>query len=211
VTETTCQECQHDLAAYIDREREVGTPAAVREYPYVWWHTIVCHECFTTYQMTGALLDAEQRGALARLADVVQAVRSAAAVPARSPRLLKRLHIPRQFLSRTLGIQPLLGIMRGAERDDTVLFDEAASGYTITLSVQKQVDATWNVIVIVTPPMRGQAVLTFGTTVFRAAFNQDGQATIAGIPADLLTASDGPDMDLAIEPEPVEPDALETA
>jgi hypothetical protein len=207
VTETTCQDCQDDLAAYIDCEQDNGTPAAVRAYPHVWWHLIICPECFTTYQMTRVLLDAERHGELAPLVDVVQPGRSTV-VPL--PRLLKRLHIPRRFLSRTLAAQPLLGIMRGAGEEDTVLFDEAASGYTMTLSVQKQADARWRVTVGVAPPITGQVVLTFGTTVFRAPFDADGQAVIANVPADLLTGSDGPDMDLSIEPDTGEPDTPDT-
>jgi len=207
VTETTCQNCQNDLATYIDIEHAAGISAAVHAYPHVWWHLIICPECFTTYQMTRVLLDAERHGDLTPLVDVVQPGRSTL-VPL--PRLLKRLHIPRRFLSHTLAAQPLLGIMRGAGEEDTVLFDEAASGYTMTLSVQKQADANWNVMVSVAPPITGQVVLTFGTTMFRAPFDAHGQAVIANVPPDLLTGSDGPDMDLAIEPESAEPDTSDT-
>lgn len=217
LAETTCQQCQDDLAAYIDLERDAGTLVAAQSYPHVLWHLMLCPECFTTYQMTNALLDAEQRGTLVPLRDLVQPAHPAATVapvpvpPERLPRLFKRLHIPRIFLSRTLAVQPLLGIMRGSADADTVLLDESASGYTMTLSVQRQDDGSWNVLVTVVPPMRGQIALTFGTTIFRAPFNAAGQAIIPNLPDTLLTASEGPDMDLSIEPESTDPDPSATA
>jgi hypothetical protein len=81
VADTSCEACQYDMAAYIDLEWEAGTPTAVREYPHVWWHTVVCSDCFTTYQMTTVLVAAERQGELMPLAAVVRSKGSALPPP----------------------------------------------------------------------------------------------------------------------------------
>lgn len=211
VTQTTCEECQDDLASYIDLEQEQGTRAAAHAYPHVWWHLIVCSECFSTHHMITLLVEAEQRGELAPMPLAYPALTTPPDHDTRphptpptmlqhTPQLLERLYIPRSFLQTTLAAQPLLGLVRGGGPDDTVLLsEEAPGGYMITLSVQQQSDADWTVIVAVAPPIAGHVLLIFGATTFRAAFNSEGRVTIGNVPAELLTSPNGPDMDLSIE------------
>jgi hypothetical protein len=54
----TCDQCQDDLAAYIDLERDAGSVQAIRAHPHVWWHLLICSDCITTYQI---VLDSIQK------------------------------------------------------------------------------------------------------------------------------------------------------
>lgn len=190
----TCEECQDELDTYIDIEREDGTLAAFEAYPSLWWHLVLCEDCYETYRLTNVLIDAQADGTLPPLPLPVPR-----AVKPDRPRLLKQLRIPHLFLSRTLSVQPLLGVARGADDGDMVLIEEEAEGYTITLSVQKQSATTWSVIMNVEPPVDGTVMLTLGATQFRVPFDEHGRAEITNVAEAVLTGTEGPDMLLAIE------------
>ncbi|MCG8353122.1 MAG: hypothetical protein MI924_35600 [Chloroflexales bacterium] len=64
---TTCAECQHDLAAYIDEESQASFISAYKAYPHVWWHLWTCADCAQTYQLVSTIRDAEQNGDLVPL------------------------------------------------------------------------------------------------------------------------------------------------
>lgn len=194
VVSITCEECQDELDAYIDIEHKEGTLAAFEAYPSIWWHLVLCEDCYETYRLTNVLIDAQADGTLPPMPlPAPQAVR-----PVR-PWLLKQFRIPQRFLSHTLSVQPLLGVARGNDDSDMVLIEEQAEGYTITLSVQKQSAATWNVIMNVDPSIHGTVVLTLGDAQFRAPFDAHGRAKVGDIAESVFTDSEGPDMVLAIE------------
>src|SRR5215213_7057658 len=65
-TSISCEACQADLPAYIDREAE-NPAAAAAMYPHVWWHLWTCEECAQTYEFTHMLLDAQREGQIAPL------------------------------------------------------------------------------------------------------------------------------------------------
>jgi uncharacterized protein YbaR (Trm112 family) len=72
---TTCPECQYDLAAYIDEECQAGFISAYKAYPHVWWHLWTCADCAQTYHLISTIRDAEQNGDLLPIhcfPDVVQ-------------------------------------------------------------------------------------------------------------------------------------------
>jgi hypothetical protein len=62
--DVTLEQCQNDLAAYIDLEHDEGLHTAIREYPHVWWHLWTSSDFAETYRLTKALVQAEQDGDL---------------------------------------------------------------------------------------------------------------------------------------------------
>src|ERR671936_761303 len=65
-TDGTTEATHADLPAYIELELE-DAMSALRSYPHVWWHLLICRECAETYWLTRTLLEAEWSGQLAAL------------------------------------------------------------------------------------------------------------------------------------------------
>jgi hypothetical protein len=188
----SCDQCQADLAALIDVEREEGPGHALRLYPNVWWHLWTCATCLEAYDVTRALLDAEQRGEL-KLPAVAQS---------RPPeRLIHLLRLTRQFLNLALPA-PSMAVARGSGDGPLVISEgPAPGGARFVLSVESQRKGNWKIAVRVTPAPAGQLVLTLGAAVFRARFDPSGLAIVSDVPAALLTAVNGPDMVVDIAPD----------
>lgn len=178
----SCQQCREDLPAYL----ECDQPAeAMRAYPEVWWHLATCAGCAETAQLTGALLEAEHAGALPPLRRALLARRQ----------LLVRL--PHQFLKRAL---PAAGPMRGGDAGRQVLSRRATpTGHAFTLSVERQPNQSWSLRAEFRPPLAGWLVLTLGSAEFRAPLDQQGNALLSELPAELLDNASGPDLLLELE------------
>jgi hypothetical protein len=185
-----CSQCLADLPAYVEHE-DAGAPGeAARAFPHVWWHLWTCAECAETYDLTRMLVLAVQHGEIS-MRSAVQLVSKV------QPRILSLLRLTRQFLNQAL---PPLAVARGDAYGPMVLSEgEAGAGHSFRLRVQAQLDATWLVEVIVTPPTKGWLVLTLGGAVYRAHFDPHGMAVVADVPAALLAAADGPDLAVGIE------------
>lgn len=67
----SCAGTQSRLAAYIDLERQ-DAHAAAEQYPDIWWHLWLCESCAATYEAVHALLDAQRRGDLKPLDDIIR-------------------------------------------------------------------------------------------------------------------------------------------
>jgi hypothetical protein len=187
------QQCQDDLASYIDMEHAEGTRAALHEYPHVWWYLWTSPELAETYRMIRLLADAEQAGSLPPLA-----------LPAHQPMtrvVLPQLRVSGSFLQRTFAGRQLLGMARGADHNTPMMVEEKTGGYMFHISVQPDDADMWNVIVTVTPPVAGCAVLTRGETTLEAALNEQGVAVIAAVPAALLTVTDDSDLVVRLRTE----------
>src|SRR5262245_35706021 len=86
----SCEQCQADLAAFI--ELELDDPAqAAASYPHVWRHLWVCWACARTYEYTHTLLAAERSGWLMSPRLVAAAQRSAP--------IIRRVRLTRQLLA----------------------------------------------------------------------------------------------------------------
>jgi predicted anti-sigma-YlaC factor YlaD len=193
-----CADCQDQLAAYIDRELEAGTKAAIQDYPQVWWHLWLCPTCAEIYQLTTALAEATQAGILPPLP-------SEYAAPAPRPRS-RNLRIQRIFLNYALPAHtPALGAIRGSRQQDTVLFADDEGSNPLTLSVQRQPDDNWRVSVRTATPLAAWLVLTLGDRSFRAYFNSQGEAIVDDVPDALLGAASGPDLVIGIEFDTADP------
>lgn len=70
VSQINCDDCQRDLAPYIDLMAERNERIAAHRYPHVWWHLGTCAACAETYQLTMALIKAEADGVLEPFAKV---------------------------------------------------------------------------------------------------------------------------------------------
>jgi hypothetical protein len=181
-----CQQCQVDLAAFVELEQQQGPRQALDTYPQVWWHLWTCAGCLETYDITRALIEAEQRGEL-KLPAII-----APALPAE--RLIHLLRLTRQFLNIAIPA-PQVAVARGSQDGPLVISEgPAPGGAHFVLSVESQRKGGWKVAVRVVPPPAGQLVLTLGTAEFRARFDASGLATVPDVPAALLTAVNGPDM-----------------
>jgi hypothetical protein len=58
----TRQQCEDDLAAFIDLEGQSGTRTAAHEYPHVWWRLWLDLDFATAYRLVTQMHDAEQAG-----------------------------------------------------------------------------------------------------------------------------------------------------
>ena len=209
-----CDECQAALDGYIDCERRHGVAAAVQRYPDVWWHLWVCEDCAEVYQLTNALVDAEEQVALPIPLAQAPAPRAwharlptppfPSTPPLSASGFLRagvgiRLQLPRAFLHAVFAPHAALGGSWSGGDDNSLFAEEQLEGYHIALHVRQRGAKHWGIGIAVTPPLSGWAVLSFGELRFRAPFDQHGQALIAGIPLELLKDRAGPDMLMTIE------------
>lgn len=204
IAATSCDQCQDDLAAYIDLERYKGTQQAIRSYPHVWWHLWVCRDCSETYRMVLALQEAEASGLLPPmpLDKMVQPATPQPKPPVQPPvtppqPMLRHLTLPRIWFARMLA--PQLGVAWGLDdEDETILHEAEDAGYHLYVGVHRT-DEHWFITVTIQPPFIGEAVVTFGTESFRGPFDLQGVAKVGPIPPALLTSPIGPDMAIALE------------
>ena len=96
----SCEQCQADLAAFI--EIELDNPAqAAATYPHVWRHLWACWACARTYEYTHMLLAAERSGWLAPPQLLVGATQRPAPI-------IRRVRLTRQILA--LAIPRMAGV-----------------------------------------------------------------------------------------------------
>jgi hypothetical protein len=195
-TSDTCDQCQADLAAFIDLEAENPALAAAT-YPHVWWHLWTCETCSQTYEFTHILLDGQRSGELAPMRLPKRTARQV--MPA-----IQRVHLPRKMLALALPQRPLARpVFRGADDDRYVLFDDTEDEperRQLTIIVEEQDERFWSMHVTVIPPPNGLIVLTAGTLRLVAPFGPDGTATITNIPSEILLGPDSPDIEIGIVP-----------
>lgn len=184
-----CGQCQKELAAYIDLEQRAGIHSAARSYPNTWWHLWSCPDCLEIYDITAALVDATQQGALALPGSGTL-----------TGRLIHLLRLTRQFLTIALPPQPALA--RGGADDAMVLSEgPAMDGAHYFLTVTAEPSGMWRISVTVTPPPAGILRLSIGDALFRARFDAAGQAIVSAVPGALLADVNGPDLVVDIEME----------
>jgi len=190
-----CEQSEEELAAFIDQEAEEGSYAAIRTYPQIWWHLWTCAVCAETYQITRSLLTAEghnhpiDRSIPAPMFGATLTLRPA-------------LRIPRRVLHRVLAASVLAAdTLRGGGGSSYVLAEKEAPEQHLTVSVQRQANGEWRISASAKPAPAGWLVLMIGITHFRARFDHQGEAFIQDIPFALLTTAEGPDLDIAIEPD----------
>lgn len=190
----TCEQCIEDLPAFIDQE-QADPGAALRDYPHVWWHLWICGDCAGVYQMTCALVEAQQAGEI-EFPELAEATN-----PGGAPSSL--IALARAFLDFVFSpATPAFAPARGSEQDPILLTEEPdGAGRMVTVSVHQQPDGAWGATIEVDPPMSGAAVLRMGEWSSRQPLSAQGVAEFADIPAALLTGPDGPDLLVELEPE----------
>jgi len=193
--EISCQQSTGDLAAFIEQEAEEGSAAAIRAQPHVWWHLWTCETCAETYEITRSLVRPDQPG--------IPAVPSMPVSLFAPPTTRKpALKLPRYFLHQALAASlPTMGVMRGSAGFRSVLAEEESPDQHLTVTVQRQTNGEWRVDVSVKPPPVGWLVLSLGRAYFRSQFDVQGDAMVRDVPFSLLTASDGPDLEIDVELE----------
>lgn len=180
-----------ELPAYLDLERTAGAATAAARFPQVWWHLWICPACAEEARLTRALLAAEEVGLLAAVPV------GAAPSPARWP----GLSLPRGFLHSAFAPQVALGAAWGEGDELTLIAEEREGAYRVALYAHTGGSDSWALSVVVYPPVRARAVLRFGDDEFRAPFDWSGTATVAAVPATLLTGRGGPPLEVSIEPD----------
>jgi len=185
---TPAQHCLDDLPAYIEQELK-DVSSAIRAYPHVWWHLLVCRECAEVYRLTHTMIEAERDGQLAPLPQPR---------PITFPDIVQ---LSRDILNHMLRPSPMFGMAtRGGSRRPIVLAeDDNVQGYAITLSIEPQPDGACRVMIKAVPPPAGDMLLTLGEATFRTAFDAHGVAVVAGVPTPLLVDLDGPDLVVGID------------
>lgn len=191
----SCRRCELDLAAFVEQELEQGSAAAIRTYPHVWWHLWTCEECTETYRVTRLYLLAQQSQAVAKAL-------AFPASPAARPTLV--LQLPRAVLHHALaGSIAVRATTRGGGTVPSyVIAEQDYPGGDLEVRVQRQANGEWRVDAAHQPPRRGALVLICGDQRFHADFDAHGRAAVHDVPFALLTAPDGPDMEIGIEPDP---------
>lgn len=188
-TEITCDECQADLAAFVDEEeRQPGR--GVRTYPAVWGHLLHCAECTEDFLLTRALARATARGTLPPpwRVDAPSLPRISLLQP------LGQIELPFSLLSAALpAIRPGRAYRGGAETTHVLLTTTLPDQHTFTISVQPEADDRWTLIVTSSPPLPGQVVLLSAAAERSAAFDTAGSAAIDRLTsAQLLGSADSP-------------------
>lgn len=189
----SCRQSEEDLAAFIEQEQEEGSVAAIRTYPHIWWHLWICEDCAETYRIIRLQFMPEQ--------SQVQAISKIAVprviYPARRTPLL---HLQRHFLHHALAASlPTRAATRGHRGQSYVLTEQEHADIYFMVSVHRQPNGEWRVDVVHRPPPSGSLVLTLGTNLFQARFNSQGHAIVYDVPFALLTAPDGPGLEVEIE------------
>jgi hypothetical protein len=195
-TAIACDEADELLAAFVEYERASGAMAAAQRYPDVWWHLWTCSECAQTYAIMSTLVAAAESAALPALPLLARL-----AAPQRPA--LPRLRLARDFLHALFGPHLALGNAWGPGDDAPLIAEAAADGYHISVHVRVATTDGWDVIVLVAPPMTGQALLTCGELMLRATLNERGEGLIRAVPLELLAGAEGPELLVAIEPHVV--------
>jgi hypothetical protein len=194
-TSISCEACQADLPAYIDREAE-NPAAAAAMYPHVWWHLWTCEECAQTYEFTHMLLDAQREGQIAPL-------RLHRRTTERVEPVFQHMRLARPLLMAALPRRmPAISASRGSD-NRYVLYDdfkEEPERQRFTIVAEEQDDDFWQLTITVIPPPDGLLALTLGSHRFVGPFAPDGTATIRDIPTALLTHPAGPEMQIDVVP-----------
>lgn len=184
----SCDDCQRDMAAFIDIELLAGRAEAQQRYPLVWWHLWTCADCAETYQLTHALIHSDEL-----------------ALAVRDAHRLVRLHqLSRADLDDTLGQSPLTlrARHRGPSAAAYLLYKEpAGDGSLLWVAVQRQADGDWLLDVSVQPAPAGSLVIVLGDQRFSARFSAEGHAVVRDIAFGLLVGDDARDLDLLLEPD----------
>jgi hypothetical protein len=191
-----CQQSEDELAAFIDQEAEEGSCAAIRSYPQIWWHLWTCEVCAATYEITRSLLTDERL-------DLPIGHSMPALLVGSTLTLRPILRLPRHVLYHILAESiPAMGTLRGGASAGYVLAEKETPEQHLVVSVQRQANDAWRIHVSVKPAPAGWMVLILDTVRFRARFDHQGEASIQNVPFALLTAPEGPDLDIAIEWDP---------
>lgn len=197
-----CSRCQQDIPAIVELMLAEGRAAVAQHYPEAWWHMWSCASCAEKYQMTRDLLE-QAPAALLRPLMLLDP-----AVPARLRSALSRHG--HEFLYHELAL-PLMsqhdkrGAAARAYRSSslpgaTIEFcDKQVGDRWLTVSITSQRHGLCRFNVHLVPPPAEELVLTLGTFEARARFDANGNASISGVPFELIAEPTGPDLELALE------------
>ena len=192
----SCEQCQEDLAAYIDEEIAAGARSAARAFPEVWWHLWTCPDCAEIYQVTLAIVTDTPQPERAPAAASASPVWLAAVLSATRAWLFE---LPRSILNLSFDPGPLLVPMGDEDETPLVLLDREQDGHQIVLDVQPQGDGQWSAQVAVAPPLSGTVSLALGEATYHAPLDAQGHAHLGDLPDAQLAAVDGPGLRLRIE------------
>ncbi|RRR72823.1 MAG: hypothetical protein EI684_09635 [Candidatus Viridilinea halotolerans] len=178
-----CDQCQDDLAAFIDLERDEGTLTALHEYAHVWWHLWQCADCVEVYRMVLTLQQAEAEQRLPPLPLL-------SLVP-------PPLHVvlPRTHILEALAAQRVVG--QSGCVDDLLLFEGPVAGCVLTVSLRQQ-DECWYLWGHGLPPPTGSLVVKMGAECHLAPFDTYGQTLVGPLPTSLLLDGTGPPLELGV-------------
>jgi hypothetical protein len=201
-TQISVQQCQDDLAAFIDLEASNGARAAIQAYPHVWWHLWIDPEFAEVYRLTISMNRAEQRGEMPAL--------TLPEAPVRQHRhhVMAQINLRGAFLSRAFSTQTLLGAARGADTDTPLVVEEEESACTISLSVHKKPGDIPRLAITVTPPVEGRIVLVHGEKMLEAPFDAQGVAVIELLPTQFFPEHHDLDLIVRIEADDVDDAAI---
>ncbi len=181
-----CDDCDQDIAAFIDMERAEGTQAARVAFPKLWWHLWTCPSCAETYRLTRLVLSSE---------------RLPHSDPPRRPRVQRLAYLDRAYLAGTFDYSYVTMGARRGNPGVPIVISSSEPGETpqFSLSIQRQRDGEWTLQVTMQPAPSAWLLAQLGPLEERARFGEDGHANIENVSAELLLSSDGPDLEFSLE------------
>lgn len=183
-----CALVEDTLPAFVDYELDHGLGAAAREFPEVWWHTLVCERCDELYR------DLRELAALPQLPRGRPGRR-----PAPSLWPLPRLSIPAGALNRYITAHKSLGAHLGEGQDATMVTEEEADELNIQLCLRPGANWTTQLIVRTIPPISGDVLLSLAHVSYREPLNHEGVAVFPELPDTLFSEHADAALTIAIE------------
>jgi len=170
-----CAATEAQLPMLVDYERAYGAAAAVKQFPAVWWPSMVCPRCAAAYQ----------------------AIQEAAAVPGEpwqptmpAPLARRRTQIVIRggAVTRMLGARQQLGVAWGTPHADLMISEEEQDEYRIQIFLRRKQAGRLTLVVRTEPPARGVASLMIAHQAHYLALDPDGSAVFANLAEELFDA-----------------------
>jgi DNA-binding PadR family transcriptional regulator len=120
-----------------------------------------------------------------------------------TPKQKTLMELTRAFLNQALLLltpSTALGTTRGGSDDTwTVLAENEDENNDVSLSVQRQHDGNWCVMVVISPPLEGRLALVLGNNTFFSPFDGQGCASVYSVPAALIADDNGPNLIVEVQ------------
>jgi hypothetical protein len=188
INNQSCAFVEDQLPAFVDHEQIYGSIEAIRTYPNVWWHTLICPQCDKLYRSLATLV------ALPPLAWNKQPIAPHVQIGFRAQIMIHTAAL-RQFLT----LQASFGASWGQSADGVFIGERQEESYLLQVALHPQPTGGGNLLVKIKPAILGIARLQLHRAAMQAAFDGEGNAVFPDLRAADLEEIAGADLHLVIE------------